>query len=135
MPKAVASIHDTVRKDLKSCPGGFIELKKMTYGQILHRQSLVTMTMIRDADTKAKGVTKSQFDMANVEVAEFEFSTCIVDHNLEDENGKQLNLKNKIDILKLDPKIGQEIDNLISELNGTGEEDEDSEGESQTGSD
>jgi hypothetical protein len=41
----------------------------------------------------------------------------ILEHNLEDDEGRQLNLMDRNDINKLDPKIALEIESYITELN------------------
>src|SRR5690606_37547980 len=92
MPRATVDLTEVVRRDLKTLPGGFVELRKLSYGQTLQRQSLLTLRMIRDAETKTSDTVKSEINMANLEVTSFDFTHCIVDHNLEDENGKKLNL-------------------------------------------
>jgi hypothetical protein len=53
----------------------------------------------------------------------FDFERCIVEHNLEDEDGRLLNLSSISDVRKLDPRIGEEIDEHLSSLNNF-EEDE-----------
>jgi hypothetical protein len=123
MPNAVA-VSTTIRKDLVTLQGAYVELRKLTYGQSLQRQSMVTMRMIQDAESKRKGIQQGEFNLANVDVTAFDFSNCIVDHNLEDETGRKLNLSNPIDFQRLDPRVGQEIDRLISALNQLSEEDE-----------
>ena len=122
MPKATTNVDETTRHDLVSLPEGFIVLRKLTYGQSLQRQSLLTMRMIRDAETKSKGISKGEFNMANAEVTAFDFSHCIVDHNLEDERGRKLNLGLPNDFQRLDPRIGQEIDSIIQKQNAFDEE-------------
>jgi hypothetical protein len=77
-------------------------------------------------ESKGKGA-KSDFagemKLITEESTLFDFVHCILDHNLEDENGNKLNLTNKADIARLDPRIGEEIDTFLGELNNF-EEDE-----------
>jgi hypothetical protein len=134
MPKAVADVAETVRRELTTLPEGFVVLRRLTYGQVLQRQSLLTMRMITDQDSKRKKETKGEFNLANVEVTAFEFSNCIVDHNLEDASGRKLNLGNPTDFQRLDPRVGQEIDSLISRLNRFEESEEDELGNSEPAS-
>ena len=130
MPRATVNMTSTTRHDLKTLPGGFVELRRLSYGQTLQRQSLLTLRMIRDAETKASDTVKSEINMANLEVTTFDFTNCIVDHNLEDENGRKLVLSNPAHFQRLDPRIGQEIDQLISEMNNFDEESEEELGNS-----
>jgi hypothetical protein len=90
----------------------------MTYGEILERKSMITMTMIQDAESRAKGVTRAEMNSAELETTLFEYKRCVMDHDLEDENGRKLNLGNGTDVQRLDPKVGQEISDLIDKLNG-----------------
>jgi hypothetical protein len=126
MPNAVAT-GDTEKFDLKTCPDGFVVLRSMSYGQVLQRRALMKMDV--DMGTGKKGSKKDEgmkgsLAMGSSEVNQFEFRVCIVDHNLEDETGKTLNLHSPSDIIKLDPKIGQEIEKRISEMNNFEEDDD-----------
>lgn len=113
MPKAYA-VSDTERLDLKSCEGGFVTLRRMTYGQMLQRREMVKMSM---ALGKGKD-TVGEMALANKHVSYLEFSWCIIDHNLEkDDNGTLFNFKNSADVDALDPRIGSEIDEKINEMN------------------
>ncbi len=134
MPKAVADITTVEHHELKTCEGGFVDLRKLTYGQSLQRQAMLTMRMVSDAESRRKKVTKGEFNMANIDVTTFDFGHCIVDHNLEDENGKKLNLGSPVDFQRLDPRIGQEIDSLISKMNSFTDEDEEQLGNSEPAS-
>jgi hypothetical protein len=62
--------------------------------------------------------------MASKEINDFEFKSCIVDHNCEDEEGNKLNLTTAQDINRLDPKVGQEIEKLIADMNNFEDDDE-----------
>jgi len=130
MPRATVDLAQVIRKELKSVPGGYVDLRKLSYGQTLQRQSLVTMRMIRDAETKASDMVKSEINMANLEVTQFDFQHCIVDHNLEDENQRKLNLSSPHHLQALDPRVGQEIDKYIQELNNFDDESEEELGNS-----
>jgi hypothetical protein len=56
------------------------------------------------------------------QVQAFDFKHCIVDHNLEDEKGNKLNFQDPNTMDKLDPKVGDEIAQLIDDLNNFEEE-------------
>ena len=56
-------------------------------------------------------------EVVNVAIMEFEFKNCIVDHNLEDDDGNLLDFSNPMSLSILNPKIGSEIDRYIEELN------------------
>ena len=114
MPNALA-IANTEHKDLKSLPGGFVDIKRMTYGQKLERQGMIRIQfgMSRQRQSDVKG----EMEMANKIATQFEFKNCIVDHNLTDENDNKLDLSNPVVIDNLDPRVGEEINTLISEIN------------------
>jgi hypothetical protein len=50
-------------------------------------------------------------------VTQYEFSHCIVEHNLEDENEQLLNFSTPETLKALDPRVGDEISQLIDRLN------------------
>jgi len=70
-------------------------------------------------------VVRGYLEIMNVAVTEFEFRNCIINHNLEDENGAQIDFTRPMQAWRLDPKIGQEISKYIDELNNFDDEEED----------
>jgi hypothetical protein len=123
MPVATVS-QKTERKDLKTLEGGFVELKQLSFDQILERRDkAMRMSMEQKPNRKKDDTARVEFESAMQWDRFFTFSTCIVDHNLEDENGKPLNFNNRMTLKALDPKIGSEIEKYIEEMN----EDEDEE--------
>jgi len=70
-------------------------------------------------EKKQRGKASSRtadMKLQNQVVTAYEFSRCIVDHNLTDENDKPLDLSNRRTLDRLDPKVGNEIGELIDEL-------------------
>lgn len=121
MPRATANIQETERFELKSCPEGFIVARRLTYGEKLERRAM-TANMRVEAQ-KGKKDFAGEMQLVNEKATMYDFQKCIVDHNLEDEDGNKLNLGTLNDVRRLDPRIGEEIDNLLGELNNF-EEDE-----------
>ncbi len=125
MPRATINTAETTRFELKSLPktdedeGGFVELRKLSYGQILERRDMGAKIAIEGlGDTRAKEEDiKVTTEMIQKAVTEFEFKLCIVSHNLEDENGTMLNFSNSNTVHALSPQVGQEISELIDEMN------------------
>lgn len=113
MPRATINT-DSQRYELKSLPEGFVVLKRMSYGQWLHRQELAMKLQI-DGGKKGDGM-KGEMVMANKAVTVFELSQCIVDHNLEHDNGEKLDFRQPQTLDILDPRIGNEISGYIMEL-------------------
>lgn len=122
MPRATANVVDAEKYELKTLPDGFVQLRRLTYGQKLERRA---MSSVASAETqKGNKNMKLQMQMINEQATLFDFTHCIVDHNLEDENGNKLNLGNVNDIRRLDPRIGDEVERLIDKLNNFEEDDE-----------
>jgi hypothetical protein len=90
MPRATVSVNDTERIDLKTLPEGYVVVRKFTYGQFLERQTIaMNMQVEQQRGQNAKGT----FKMAARAVTFFEFSNCIVDHNLELDDGSPMDFK------------------------------------------
>lgn len=120
MPVATGS-NETERHDLKTAPpDGFVELRRMTYGEFIKRREMLSGMRMQGKGKDAEAVLQ----LANEKVTQFEFSRCIVDHNLEDESGRKLNLSKVQDFSQLDTRIGQEIGQLIDEMNQLHAEDD-----------
>lgn len=118
MPRATADTEKSERFDLKTCPEGFVVVKRMTYGQKLQRMQLGFDSSV----TATGGKAHLDLSMTILRSAEFDFRTCIVDHNLEDEQGNKLDFTRAGTIEVLDPRIGEEISSYISTLNNFDEE-------------
>jgi hypothetical protein len=121
MPKAVVDPNESVVKELKTLPGGKVKLRRMTYGQKMHRREMASKQALQIDGNQAK-----QLDIAIIAhtVSAYEFKHCIVDHNLEDADGTKLNFNQPDTIDRLDPRVGDEIDLYISELNNYEEDDQ-----------
>ena len=113
MPRATTST-EPVRHPLETAPpDGYVELRPMDYGTYLKRRD---MAMKMGVSGSGSGVEKIDLDILQTEVTMFEFRICIVKHNLEDTKGRTLNLSDPKDFIALDPKVGQEISELITEM-------------------
>lgn len=123
MPKATVSTA-VEHRDLKSIEGGWVELKRMSYGQKLERAQLATDMEIEM--TRGSKTQKASVDIMQQAVAIFDFKNCVVDHNLfeDDEETIKLDLSTKAGLSKLDPRAGDEIGKYIDELNNFEEDDE-----------
>jgi len=120
MPRAVANT-ETYRYDLKTAPpDGFVELRKFTYGEMIHRRELSSSAK---AESNEQGDTEVAFTVNLTIVQIYEFRTAIIDHNLEDENGVKLNFANQNDVLRLDSTVAGEIETFIDKLNQPPKED------------
>jgi hypothetical protein len=124
MPRATV-VKTTERKDLTTVPNGWVELRRLSFGEKMAKDA-EAMRMKFDMDGAAKGDTRAEFTMINVETQMREFALCVMDHNLTKPNPADpenedvdlpLNFKNKVDVAELDPRVGDEISQLIGEMN------------------
>jgi hypothetical protein len=120
MPRAVADLQATEKHDLKTCPGGYVVLRRMSYGQKLQRQTMATEASVRGEGKKQE----MSLQMMQQRVTAYEFAHCIADHNLDDERDQKLNFTNEVDVFRLDPRTGEEIAELISSMNNFEDSDE-----------
>jgi hypothetical protein len=125
VPVATISLGDTERHELKSCPGGYVVLKRMTYGESLERR---TMMKLQFTTRKGQKNLEGELAMANRRVQMYEFQHCIVEHNLTDNMERPLNLNDPVVLNVLDPRIGQEIESLISDMNNFEDDEDDKQG-------
>lgn len=117
MPRATVVV-DNQRFELKSCPEGYVTIRRMTYGEKLNRQEdmMNMQTSTKDDNMKISIMARK--------VALEDFKNLVIEHNLTDENDNLLNFKNAADVLKLDPRIGDEIGGYIDSLNSFEESDD-----------
>lgn len=129
MPVATVDINATKKFQLKTCDGGEVTLKRMSYGESVQRRAMMKLSF--DA-SGGKNDFKGEMAMASVDIQRYEFQCCIVDHNLTDANDRPLDLTNVRDMSILDPRVGQEIETYISKMNDF-DEGADEEGNSESG--
>lgn len=117
MPRATADTTERHRKDLKTCEGGYVEARRLTYGEKLQRRAMVSGLRVEAGKKGEKKDFAGEMKLITEESTVFDFVRCILDHNLEDADGNKLALNSPIAIATLDPRIGEEIDQFLSELN------------------
>jgi hypothetical protein len=131
MVVATVNLQDTETINLKSLPGGYVTLRRLSYGQILERRAMTAGMKVRASKGKD---FEGELQTMNERVTLFEFQNCVVDHNLTDAQENKLDLHNPLGVKSLDPRVGQEIEGLFNDLNNF-EDDEDAEGNSSLVSD
>jgi hypothetical protein len=89
---------------------------------VLQRRGMMKLEVATKGG-KNKGL-EGELALADQKYTLFDFQRCIAEHNLEDESGRLLNLGNLNDLIRLDPKVGQEIEGILSDLNELDEKDE-----------
>lgn len=110
MPRATVA-SETEKFELKSLPEAYIVIRRMTYGEKLNRTDSM-MNMRTTAEDK-----QMEIQMMSKKIAFQDFANLIVEHNLTDENDKPLNFRNAADVERLDPRIGDEVGQLIDRIN------------------
>jgi hypothetical protein len=85
---------------------------------------MVSGLKVKSGEKGKKNDFAGEMQLITEESTLFDFQHCILDHNLEDETGNKLDLRNKMHIASLDPRIGEEIDTFLGELNNFEEDDE-----------
>ncbi len=136
MPIVTIDPNASERFELKTAPAdpndpndenGFVVLRPLPYGMKLTRRDKATRMMMRSQPTQ-KGKKAGGNEDATIELESynewavaFDFSNCILDHNLTDQNKRKLDFSRPMSIKLLNPKVGSEIEKLINDLN----EDED----------
>lgn len=119
MPKAIVDTARTDRFELKTLPAsdgeeaGFVVLRRMSYGEFLRRRDMISKMSMKGEGKNTEAI----MEMANEIVTRYEFQACIVDHNLEDANGNQLDFRSAKTFAQLDPTVGEEIAELIDDYN------------------
>lgn len=112
MPVAVVQ-EDTVREELKSLPGAYVVIRRMTYGERLVRTGLSGKMKIMTERSEYAG----ELEMATRKLALWDFQNLITEHNLQDKDERVLNFKNIQDIEKLSARVGEEVGSLIDKHN------------------
>jgi len=120
MPKATIDPTSSSKKvELKTLTGGTVTLRHLTYGEQIKKQQMAAKMTFASGGNQMQG---GEFEFFQRKVAEFEFSTCIIEHNLEDAEGALLNFANAATLDSLDPRVGEEIASHISAMNNYEEE-------------
>jgi len=116
MPIAVVTNDISDKLPVTSAPpDGYVIVRRMNYGEKLLRSNMAAKFMM-SGSSKDKDF-QGELDMQTEEVAYWDFANLVVEHNMQDKDGKQLNFANKHDVKKLDGVIGDEIGNLIDGWN------------------
>lgn len=123
MPKATLNMAETERKELKTLEGGFVVLRRMSYGQMQERKALMKLTI--GGSSKSKDF-QGEMELASKKIAEFSFKSCIVEHNLNpgDDESVLLDFNSPVDVASLHPRVGSEIEKYIDEMNNFEDDDQ-----------
>jgi hypothetical protein len=100
------------RYDLEKAEGGYVTLRRLNHGEKLDRLDESMHFESGEGDNAKVFVSTARTRL-------FDFAHCIIDHNLEDDEGKKLDFKNPVDVRRLDGAIGDEIAEKINNHNET----------------
>lgn len=121
MPIAVVS-EEPEHFDLKSLPGGYVKIRRMTYGEKLTSRKF-TGKMEVTAQRGSKDI-KSMLDVFNEQSDLYGFAKCVVEHNLTDVDDRPLNFASSDDVKKLSNRIAEEIGSYIDKVNNFEDDEE-----------
>ena len=126
MPIAGGRGFETKRFNLESCPGGFIVIRRLSYGDKMMRKQKLGKTTVSSEMGKDRKMNAfvAELQMINEEVTLFEFAKSIVEHNLEilkepsdPTSAIPVDFANVDHVRKLDGSVGEEIDMIITSFN------------------
>jgi hypothetical protein len=113
IPRATVSLVPQTF-DFKTCPGGWVKLRRMSYGELMNSQDLAyQVQMKQNEDTNDP---EASLTLSRMVVEEFQIRTCVLDHNLEDDRGRKLNFASPQDVHSLDANIGQELSGMVADI-------------------
>ena len=123
MPRATVVLTPE-RKPLTTVPAvdgeeaGWVEIRRLSFGEKLQKdQEAMKMRFATENLEEGKKGLDAEIAMINELVTLVEFGRCVIDHNLTDEKGNKLDFKKHDHVRSLDPRVGQEINELLAELN------------------
>lgn len=97
--------------------GGWVLLRRLSYGEKLQKDQEAMKLRFDMSTAGSEGGMDAEIAMINEFATMTELGKCVVDHNLEDESGRKLNFKSLDDVRSLDPRVGDEIQQLLANLN------------------
>lgn len=125
----IASVSDVPERfELKTLPEAYVTIRRMSYAEKLKRIDEATQQEMTGQQGKRDSV-KVLVQTLNLKITKMDFANCIVSHNLEwaDKDGHihLFDFKNDPSCLdRLDPRIAEEINKYIDEVNSFNEDDE-----------
>lgn len=128
MPDGTVS-QETYRRELKTLPGGFVELRQLPYHDMLVRRdkgSIASMEQQQTAKKRGQELpAKLMIESLQTWERDYMFKNCIKDHNITDKEGVLLDFNSPMALKMLRPDIGMEIERYIDDLNSEGDVGED----------
>jgi hypothetical protein len=103
-------------------PDGYVVVRRMNYGEELKRSGMAAK-LLMNSDKNSKDF-QGEIDMQTEEVAYWDFANLVVEHNMQDQDGRTLNFKNRADVVKLSGPVGKEIGQVIDDFNNVKDSEE-----------
>jgi hypothetical protein len=115
MPVAVV-VAENKRFDLKTAPpDGYVVIRQMSYGEKIQRTGMTgAMKLLKQT---AHSDVIGELSMATENITLWDFANLVVEHNMQDQDGRNLDFKNAVDVRKLTSVVGDEIGTYIDEYN------------------
>jgi hypothetical protein len=123
MAKGTSSGKLSDRLPVKSAPpDGYVVLRRRTYGEKKKRDDMQVRMTVAAAEKQQQNGQLAQPEAMSMEinsllVARYDFRTCVVEHNITDENDRLLDFSNPADLELMDEPVGEEIEKLIRDFN------------------
>lgn len=110
------------RRELKSAPpDGYICVRPLPYGMKLTRSDRAMVMQMKIDPRKGRADTAT-LESYSEEVTASDFAYCIGEHNLQNADGTLVDFANSLSLKLLDPRVGDEISQILNEINGEGDE-------------
>jgi hypothetical protein len=133
MPKATVD-PELHHFDLQTLPGGYVKLRTLSFHEMelrkdiagrMYQEEKVSRARQGGRKTNEDEMLRAYFESMNVKVTEFEFRSCVIEHNLfiDDAETQLIDFTKPMHSWKLNPKIGEEISKYIAELTQIDEDD------------
>lgn len=131
MPNATVDPTHFEREELKSLEGAFIMVRPLPFGLKLKRRDRATKMYMEAPANRGRSKQQLEDDVNRFELEQMnewatlhDFAYCIGDHNLEDINGAKLDMSSPMTLQILNPRVGSEIEAILSKLNEDESEEE-----------
>lgn len=115
MPIVVSAGH-AERYDLKTAPpDGYVVIRRLSHGEKAERRMINNKLTMKAQ--KGKKDVDSSIDMFHANVDLYNFKHCIIEHNLQDKDGRVLDFSIAADVNKIDGRVSEEITTYIDREN------------------
>jgi len=97
----------------------WVELRRMSFGEKMEKDAEALKMQFSGTTAGSKDEVNAEVSMVSAKASILEIQRCVVDHNLDDGADPPVKLDfRKVDVIRmLDPRVGQEISDLIGEMN------------------